>query len=636
MGRLSAYAKNRILKLRFKKNKRIIHIVEILKRDDNIKVSRQAVSTFLKKYLETNSIYDKPRTGRKRKLTHEEIQLIGQVTRLNRDITARAIKEYLNLNVSTYTILRATKLFEWNKSNESKLDDTGSPSRSKSSPNRVPRKYTKRKSQIQTAHESDDMNQSADLNDFSLNNDEDEIEKIQIKPLTNQEMNKKLAMAAAAAASGENLNQDNHSGEIKMQTTPIVTKTRQTANSIPDFEKVDLNMIEHKELLILKNLSCSPMSFATKILFKIFKIEELHGHNVSGKTLNKNLKAKLPLDPIRIGYIKFLVEKYYDEKECKEMLHGATSTKQDLWKSCHTAINKSILISERKAAMANQQQIDKKKPEQSDKKEDEKKAEDGKKRRRSYSSSSSEGEFDENLESEEFDSCDNGGEDDEDEIEMFKNQSINRRIKKVKTKKSNNSQSDESNESDSDEYGNEIELIQNIENRLVNPKEPDEKEQEEKITEEDFKNDEALAAANIAAAMKKRFVVVAPNNESDKSDTAKEENINEKNTEKKPVRQNGKTKKAEEEVEIKTEKDTPEEPVLVMAKRTPGRPGRKPKEPKEIKENVDKEKEVKESEKAKDTKETDEKDDTNKTEETNDRIQTRRSTRNLNKSVSKK
>ena len=122
MGRLSAYAKNRILKLRFKKNKRIIHIVDILKKDDNIKVSRQAVSTFLKKYLETNSIYDKPRTGRKRKLTQEEIQLIGQVTRLNRDITARAIKEYLNLNVSTYTILRATKLFEWNKVNPNSND----------------------------------------------------------------------------------------------------------------------------------------------------------------------------------------------------------------------------------------------------------------------------------------------------------------------------------------------------------------------------------------------------------------------------------------------------------------------------------------------------------------------------------
>jgi hypothetical protein len=112
-----------------------------------------------------------------------------------------------------------------------------------------------------------------------------------------------------------------------------------------------LQLLDHRELLILKNLSCSPMSFATKILFKIFKIDELHGHNVSGKTLNKNIKTKLPLDPIRIGYIKYLVESYYDEKECRAMLSGAITHKQDLWKSCHTAINKSILISERKAAL---------------------------------------------------------------------------------------------------------------------------------------------------------------------------------------------------------------------------------------------------------------------------------------------
>jgi hypothetical protein len=101
-----------------------------------------------------------------------------------------------------------------------------------------------------------------------------------------------------------------------------------------------LQLISHRELLSLKNLSCSPMSFATKILFKIFKTSELHGHNVSGKTLNKNLKAKLPLDSVRISYIKYLVDTYYDEKECKEMLSGVTSHKQDLWKSCHTAINK--------------------------------------------------------------------------------------------------------------------------------------------------------------------------------------------------------------------------------------------------------------------------------------------------------
>ena len=37
-------------------------------------------------------------------------------------LTASAIKECLNLNVSTHTILRATKLFEWNKINPNSND----------------------------------------------------------------------------------------------------------------------------------------------------------------------------------------------------------------------------------------------------------------------------------------------------------------------------------------------------------------------------------------------------------------------------------------------------------------------------------------------------------------------------------
>ena len=117
MGRLSTFAKNRILNLRFQKSYRIKQIALTLLAEDNIKVSRKSISTFLKKYIETKSIHDKPRSGRNKKLTPEEINLIGEVTRLNRDITAPKIKEYLNLNVSTYTILRASKLFEWNKLN---------------------------------------------------------------------------------------------------------------------------------------------------------------------------------------------------------------------------------------------------------------------------------------------------------------------------------------------------------------------------------------------------------------------------------------------------------------------------------------------------------------------------------------
>ena len=117
VGRLSTYAKNRIINLRFQLNSKIKHIAQSLLQEDNIKVSRESISTFLKKYIDTKSIHDKPRSGRNKKLTAEEIQLIGEVTRLNRDITAPKIKQYLNLNVSTHTILRASKLFEWNKHN---------------------------------------------------------------------------------------------------------------------------------------------------------------------------------------------------------------------------------------------------------------------------------------------------------------------------------------------------------------------------------------------------------------------------------------------------------------------------------------------------------------------------------------
>lgn len=346
MGRLSAYAKNRILKLRFKKNKRIIHIVDILKKDDNIKVSRQAVSTFLKKYLETNSIYDKPRTGRKRKLTQEEIQLIGQVTRLNRDITARAIKEYLNLNVSTYTILRATKLFEWNKINPNSNDSKKAAALERQLNVGGSETQLKTYGKKGKGKKSDKLD-SSEANELSEGNTSGHIVSFE-DSMTDLDKTDEFDKSGSFQSETETVDLKKLN-EMKMNKMNMATIELE---SILQGAKIDLQLIAHRELLSLKNLSCSPMSFATKILFKIFKIDELHGHNVSGKTLNKNLKAKLPLDPVRIGYIKYLVDTYYDEKECKEMLSGVTSHKQDLWKSCHTAINKSILISERKAAAA--------------------------------------------------------------------------------------------------------------------------------------------------------------------------------------------------------------------------------------------------------------------------------------------
>lgn len=194
----------------------------------------------------------------------------GQVTRLNRDITARAIKEYLNLNVSTYTILRATKLFEWNKvnpnSNDSKKaaaierqvngsggDDTtaaedelgpsesGGESGAKrkrssrqpgASQSRVGRKYKKRKSgengeTSETAagggtggsemENGVGLASCSDDDDHDEDDDEEEVEKIQLKPLVDQEMKK----------GGGDMENRPYSTDRKS------TKPRHTVNSIP-------------------------------------------------------------------------------------------------------------------------------------------------------------------------------------------------------------------------------------------------------------------------------------------------------------------------------------------------------------------------------------------------------------------
>jgi hypothetical protein len=73
------------------------------------------------------------------------------------------------------------------------------------------------------------------------------------------------------------------------------------------------------------------MIFSTKLLLKIFSKEELVGHNVSGKTFNKNLKNKVALDEDRISYIRELVDKHFD-----------TKSNESIWKSCRKAINRVI------------------------------------------------------------------------------------------------------------------------------------------------------------------------------------------------------------------------------------------------------------------------------------------------------
>ena len=283
MGRLSTFAKNRILNLRFQKSYRIKQIANALLQENEIKVSRKSISTFLKKYIETKSINDKPRSGRTKKLTNEEINLIGELTRLNRDLTASKIKEYLNLNVSTYTILRASKLFEWNKMNphsnqakkaatmERKLNENATSTTTK----KIRKKYKKMKTDKKSNNES--------------------------LPSTND------------------LIDQNH------------------ANQLIKIEPTNLSLIDDIEIDYIKKISSSPMVFATKILLKIFNSDELIGHNVSGKTFSKILKDKKPLDEKRIGYIRWLIENNFE-----------SNNKDDLWRSCRTAINKCIRFNESK------------------------------------------------------------------------------------------------------------------------------------------------------------------------------------------------------------------------------------------------------------------------------------------------
>lgn len=300
MGRLSTFAKNRILNLRFQKSYRIKQIALSLQQEDDIKVSRKSISTFLKKYIETKSIHDKPRSGRNKKLTPEEINLIGEITRLNRDITAPKIKEYLNLNVSTYTILRASKLFEWNKLNPNSNEAKKAAALKRQLNGEIKRrKNLNARSRCSTPKASshfEECQETEETNEFLKNalNEEEIVSLVQCENNMDKEMTY-------------------------------------------DF---DLKLLSEQEILNAKNASSSAMVFATKILYKIFHLDELLGHNVSGKTFNKYIKNKKALDQKRIYYIKWLVESYFE-----------TNNKKELWKSCRTAINKSIRKNEIKGGL---------------------------------------------------------------------------------------------------------------------------------------------------------------------------------------------------------------------------------------------------------------------------------------------
>ena len=285
--------------MRFQNSFRIKQIAVSLHEEDNIKVSRKSISTFLKKYIETNSINDKPRSGRNKKLTPEEINLIGEITRLNRDITAPKIKEYLNLNVSTYTILRASKLFEWNK-----LNPNSNEAKKAASLKRQQNGESRRQRSAAASSKRNTALKSNKENNQTNNEDEEE-------PNLLSESNNLM----------------------------LDSSLNDSIDSI-QFTNPDLGLISEYEILAAKNASSSPMVFATKMLYKIFELNELLGHNCSGKTFNKYVRNKKALDEKRVNYIKWLVDNYFE-----------SNSKEEIWKACRTAINKSIRNNELKGGV---------------------------------------------------------------------------------------------------------------------------------------------------------------------------------------------------------------------------------------------------------------------------------------------
>lgn len=235
MGRLSTFAKNRILNLRFQKSFRIKQIAQSLLQEDNIKVSRKSISTFLKKYIETKSINDKPRSGRNKKLTPEEINLIGEITRLNRDITAPKIKEYLNLNVSTYTILRASKLFEWNKLNPNSNEAKKAAALERQLNGEVKKRLSRSKkvtTVVTTTTTAKPTEQIYSVTPLHL-----------IKIDSSEFNNSKL---------DESLTQHTEDDECTLISN-----------------NPNLSLLSEADILAAKNASSSPMVFATKILYKV-------------------------------------------------------------------------------------------------------------------------------------------------------------------------------------------------------------------------------------------------------------------------------------------------------------------------------------------------------------------------------
>ena len=230
--------------------------------------------------------------------------------------------------MSTYTILRASKLFEWNKLNPNSNEAKKAAALERELRGERRRKaYPKKSSKKQQ-----NANESPDEPSNYLNQSTSSVE---LPPPT--------ALQIISLNQQQQQQQQEEEPQQQHDSTSIANDLLALNNENFDY-LYDLKIINEREIISLKNTACSPMSFATKVLFRVFCLDELHGHNVSGKTFHKHISHKEPLEEKRLMYIKWLVEKYFYYPFILSLSSTTTTTTNNQASSSTTPTNTSSSI----------------------------------------------------------------------------------------------------------------------------------------------------------------------------------------------------------------------------------------------------------------------------------------------------
>ena len=98
LKRYSPYIRNRIINL-FKLGYRIYQIQLTIKREDNLKLTRDGIARIVKLFETTNSIIDLPKNeNRESKVTQQHLAVIDHLILNDRQITAAEIRDELSKN----------------------------------------------------------------------------------------------------------------------------------------------------------------------------------------------------------------------------------------------------------------------------------------------------------------------------------------------------------------------------------------------------------------------------------------------------------------------------------------------------------------------------------------------------------